>query len=106
MLKWRAWYADGRVFSYKDVMWQKLPAKGLVGVVIYETPPYRRIMDGGDWFWLENGDLHVSATHDEWGKWVNPPDVPCKSCVKQGQAMSNEAFEGIQKEMLEATEWP
>jgi hypothetical protein len=104
-MKWRAFYADGSRFSSAEMHWQALPATGLVGVVIYLEPPYRRIIDGHDWVWMEGVELHAVTTHAEWGRWA-PKPVACGSCVKQGAAMDDDAFAAVQAEMLAARTVP
>lgn len=106
MLKWKAWYEDGRKFSSADTMWQDLPNRGMVGVVVYEEYPYRRILDGGDWYWLENGDIHQTNTHEEWGQFLPAPDINCTSCLKRSGVMSDTAWKRIQAQMIGDRTWP
>lgn len=103
---WRAYYADGRTFGSGDVEWSALPPTGLVGVVVFLDPPYRRIIDGFDWIYMADGELHTVMTHDTWGEWADRPDVPCDSCVKQGAGMDDDAWDAIQRRMFNDREWP
>lgn len=100
---WRAYYADGRTFASNEVLWLHLPPTGLVGVVVFLEPPYRRIIDGHDWIWLEDGEFHTVMTHPEWGKWAERPDAPY---VKQGAGMDDQAWEAMQQRMFEDRIWP
>lgn len=107
---WRAWYADGKVYSSAAVAWAYLPAEGIVGAVEYLDPsgsPQRRRLDGADWIWMdEDGVLHASETHPEWGQFVDPPEgVPVEMLKKSGR-MPDEAWERVRREMLEARTWP
>lgn len=106
MQGWRAWYDDDGVYSSAHVAWADLPETGMVGVVVYEEPPYRRIVDGGDWYWMEDGMIHCTETHGDWGLFVEPPKVACQACVKKSGDMSDDAFRAVQREMMEARAWP
>jgi hypothetical protein len=99
---WRAYYADGARYSSADTAWQALPGEGLVGVVVYLDEPYRRILDGHDWIWLEDGAFRLVDTHPKWGKWAEKPAVRCASCLKRGAGMDNEAWAAVQAEMMAA----
>lgn len=100
--RWRAWYADGAVYSSADVAWADLPAEGMVGVVVYLAHPYRRIVDGADWYWLADGEVHALMTHKAWGQFVEAPaDVPAR-VLKRSGVLGDEEWEGVRREMLEA----
>lgn len=105
-MAWRAYYADGSRYESTDVDWRDLPAEGLVGVVVFHDPPYRQIVDGGDWFYLDDdGTPATTATADQWGEWVDPPDAP-ETEVKRGQALSDVAWERVRHEMIDDRTWP
>lgn len=104
MIGWRAYYADGRRVDSSESTWAGLPGEGLVGVVVFEDPPYRRVVYGGDWTWVENGEIRKSGT--TWIGFVDPPDVSCRSCVKRGAAMPDAEFEAVQVEMMGDKRWP
>lgn len=106
MLGWRAYYSDGRTFASDGVAWAHLPPEGMVGVVVYLEPPYRTLLTGGDWYWMEDGEIRRTKNHPEWGEWADPPEVECAACVKKSGAMSDDAFEALLVEMMEAREWP
>ena len=88
-----------------DVRWQELP-DGIVGVVVYLDPPYRRIVDGHDWIWLADGEFRAKSTHATWGRWKPKPKGVCGACVKRGAAMPDDLWAGAQRAMLEAREAP
>lgn len=104
MKGWRAYYADGRRIDSSESSWAKLPPEGVVGVVEFQDPPYRKLHDGGDWIWMEEGEILVSGT--VWNGWVDPPNVRCQSCIKRGAAIEDEEFEAIQAEMMADKRWP
>jgi hypothetical protein len=107
MLGWRAWMYDGTVYPGTTLSeWQQVPKMGVVGVVVYLDPPYRRIIDGYDWIWLEDGEFKTIPTHDEWGKWNDPPTKKCDPCLKRGAGVEDEAWAEMQREMIEAKEAP
>lgn len=118
-MKWRAWYATSRtewvVYSSGETAWEDIPPgdpdvpEGVVGVVVYlstTVTPYRRIVDGVDWCWLEDGRVQSVETHEEWGKYAPAPEGVDPAILKQCVAMDDEAFAAVQREMREAREWP
>jgi hypothetical protein len=104
--RWRAWYEDGSVYSCADVPWRELPAEGIVGVVVYREPPYRQIIDGGDWYWIADDEVRRVMTHEEWGQFAPAPKVGCLSCLKRSGVMDDDAFAEVQREMMAAREPP
>ena len=109
MTGWRAWHWDGDlvdVYSSSELRWQDLPRRGVVGVVVYLDPPYRRIIQGHDWVWLEDGALLSITTADEWGEWAPAPEVDCAACLKRGAGVPDEPWARIQSEMTGARECP
>lgn len=118
MIGWRAWYATSRttwvVYSSAE-SWEDIPPgdpdvpEGVVGVVEYlsrDVTPYRRIVDGVDWCWLEDGRIRSVETHDEWGKYADPPDGVDPALLKQCAPMDDDAWAEVQAEMLAARESP
>lgn len=107
VIGWRAWYAGGRTFSSDETDWTDLPDDGVLGAMVYyadRSPggvPYRRIVSGGDWYHLVDGEPACTATHDEWGEWVDPPDAPDAE-LKRGRGVHDEEFEAVHAEMLES----
>lgn len=119
MSGWRAWYATSRttwvVYSSAETAWEEIPPgdpdvpEGVVGVVVYlsETvTPYRRIVDGVDWCWLEDGVVRSVDTHPEWGKYADPPEDVDPAILKRCVAMDDDAWSEVQREMLAAREAP
>ena len=106
MRGWRAYYASGERIDSSESSWANLPANDLVGVVVFKDPPYRHMIDGYDWVWMEDGEIHLTETHSEWGKWSDPPQLDCNSCLKKGVGMDDEDFASLQSEMFEDRRWP
>jgi hypothetical protein len=98
--------ADGTTYSSAECVWTEVPAEGVVGVVVYLDPPYRRIIDGHDWVWMEGGEFRIVGTHDQWGSWAPKPETSCGGCVKRGVGVPDDRWEAIQREMMEARAWP
>lgn len=105
-LRWRAYYSDGRTFASGDVAWAALPPDGCVGVVVFNEPPYRRILDGYDWVYMLDGKLFTVETNPVWGEWAAKPALRCLSCVKRGEAMEDEAWQAMRRRMFEDRTWP
>lgn len=106
MSGWRAYYADGATYDSRNTDWADLPSAGIVGVIVFYNDPYRHIIDGGDWFYLdETGHPECSDTHDEWGEWVDPPDVPREE-LKRGDGMADEEWADLHDEMVDDKTWP
>lgn len=106
---WRAWYEDGSVYASATHTWQGLPAEGIIGVVAYlsETvTPYRQILDGCDWYYLEGEQIKGVENHPEWGQWAEPPWVPCLPCLKKSGAVGDRAWAAVQRDMRAATVAP
>jgi hypothetical protein len=106
---WRAWHWGGEVrtvYSSAETRWQELPRLGIVGVVEYREPPYRLIWDGHDWIWVEGGAFLIVPTHPEWGQWAEAPTGACNPCLKRGAGVPDGVWIEIQREMMEAREWP
>lgn len=105
MRGWRAFYADGSEYTSRESTWRELPERGLVGVVVYLSHPYRQILDGHDWMWMEDGAIKVRDTHPEWGRWAVRPDVP-DDMLKRGEAMDDDAWEDVRARMMGARSCP
>lgn len=108
MRGWRSWYSVLRrewvVYSSAEWELHELPREGCLGFVVYLDPPYRYIVLGGDWYWLENGKFHASDTI--WNGYVDPPGVACSSCLKRSGVLDDDVWAEVQREMMEAREWP
>jgi hypothetical protein len=106
---WRAWVWDGEaveVYASDDTEWRDVPRLGVVAVVVYLDPPYRRIIDGHDWIWVEDGAFQVVDTDPEWGEWAAPPDRVNEPGCKRGSAVPDDVWAEIQQAAMEAREWP
>lgn len=98
---WKAWYTRGRVYDSDDTDWKDLPRTGVLGVVVYLEPPYRRLESGGDWYYIEDGEPVSTNTHPQWGSWIDPPDAPIDE-LKRGEGTSDEKWDKVHTEMMEA----
>lgn len=104
-MRWRAWYADGSVYSSDETSWPDLPPRGMVGVVVFLDGGYRELVQTRDWFWMDaDGQIDGVPTHPVWGCWADTPDAPAEM-VKQGEGLPDEKWTEIQEEMM-ATRWP
>lgn len=100
-MRWRAWYCiDDEVVVYdsESSSWASLPLDGLQIIVVAE-PGGRRIIDGGDWYWLYDGAFDYIPSGD-WGTQTLPPVLQCVSCIKRGVAVSDEMFNSICAEAM------
>lgn len=102
---WKAFYTLDRVFSSENSNWADLPSAGIVGVVVYYEKPYRDILTGGDWFYLEGECPDSTGTHDNFGDYVDPPSVP-EDELKKGVMIPDDDFQKIRSRMTEDKEWP
>lgn len=83
MRGWRAWYADGQVFASTRTAAQWLPRCGLALVIEYLAPPYRNIVQGGDWY-VFDGERWWHTGTGPWGTWRPEPEggVVIRSCSR------------------------
>lgn len=96
---WRAYYTGGRRFANDRYLWADLPSQGVLGVVVFKYKPYRDIVTGGDWYWLDDGVPTCGDT--TWDGWVEPPDEPH---LKRGAA--DGGYETVYEQMIEDRSWP
>lgn len=96
---WRAHYRGGVTFDSSEARPVELPAD-LPGVVEFLERPYRRIVDGGDWLWWEDGRWHASGT--VWGGWVEKPHPD----AIRGLALPDDEWEAVRRRMIEDRDWP
>lgn len=107
MLGWRTWYADGAVYSSSRTTWVALPELGVVVVVVYYDAftaggvQYRRILDGGDWYW----PWAKSATSGARGAWIEPPPHVPRALLKRGVWVSDLTFDIITQRAWDSR-WP
>lgn len=105
-IQWRAYYTDSRIFSSNAVDWVDLPDKGIIGVIVFFNPPYRELVKGGDWYYLDDtGKPTCTETHEEWGKWVDKPNVSDEE-IKRSGSVSDDRWEEIEIEMMGDKQWP
>lgn len=78
---------------------------GVVGVVEFGEPPYRKVWDGYDWIWREDSEFRVVDSHPEPGKWMPAPEVP-ESSLKAGEQVPDDVWPEIREAMLNDREWP
>ena len=95
---WRAYYGDGSTVDSQQQEPDDL-ADGVAGIVEFLEPPYRKIIDGGDWFWYDGDRWHASDT--VWGGWV---ERPSRNAVR-GAGLDDEDWETIRQRMLSDTNW-
>jgi len=94
-LRWAAVY-EGRVwYRWDETPWVALPAQGMLGVIQFAPHGYRTLYSSGDWYWCYEGRLGYVRSPTAWGTWALPPEIPCKSCVKQGVTVSDEEFQVV-----------
>lgn len=99
MLGFYAWYTEGRLFrgvNYDD--WVPLPKEGLLGVVVFRKTgktPY----DGADWTWFDGREWGFVPSVSWDGTYEPKPALPCSSCIKRGDAVSDDEYEKVALEM-------
>lgn len=86
---WRAWYANGGIFSSQDILPEDLPTFGMQAVVLYFEPPYREYIWGSD-FIIWTGTTFVGSMTKLEGK------------VFPGSYISDEGFDYIQTQAMAA----
>lgn len=99
---WKAWYADGSIYDSRSTRWTELPKTGIIGVVVYYEKPYRNLVYGGDWYYIDGGVPTCTDTV-EWGSWVDPPDVPPEELKQSGTL---EDFDSVLDTMMGDKQWP
>ena len=106
----RAWYSDGRTFD--ATRFQDFPEEGAYGFVEFEDAVtaggirYRRIVGGGDWYYLDDaGRIQKVQPDPTMGQWAEKPPG-CQSCIKRSAPhLPAEEWDRIDAEMMEAA-WP
>lgn len=96
---WRAHYGIGDTVDSVETSYGDLP-DGLPGVVEFLEPPYRKIVDGGDWLWMEDG--RWQATGSVWGGWVDRPHP----YAIRGKALADGEWRQLRRQMMNDREWP
>jgi hypothetical protein len=92
MLVWSVWYDDGtglqRFHSAKHD-WSDIPDKpGVQIVLVCEEPPYRRVIHGSDWYWINDRGIPRSSGNDGFpdGKWRPKPHPAARAGVTIDEA--------------------
>ena len=99
MIAWRAFYADGSVYDSDTTPYEDLPREGMVGVVEYEGEPYRKVVQGADWYWFSAGRWHKKPT-GAWGTWKPKPG--CCDPIRSTTRLADDHYESIHRAMLDA----
>jgi hypothetical protein len=81
--------------------WERMPKKGFLIAIRYNEPPYRDQLKGGDWYWWWD----CVTTHEEWGKWADPPEGIDPKMLKQGEGIPDEEWEPVYAEAMAAKVW-
>lgn len=106
-IAWRAYYADGQVYTSREHTPLTLPREGLVCVLEYlaeEWAPskhYRRIVSLGDWYWY--GERWEKVKTGEWGEW-QPKPVP--EAIRSTQKIPETQYRAIMDTVMAAQELP
>lgn len=95
MAGWLAIYSDRSEYASSTTTWAELPETGVQVVVVFFNDGTRQINDGADWYWLEDERVRTVSS-GPWGTWKERPDLPCRSCVKQGEGIDDAEFAVIQ----------
>lgn len=100
---WRAYYDPFSTHDSNEYKWSELPDERMVGVVVFRERPYRELVSGGDWYYLDRGAPAASDT--TWNGWVDPPDAPDKE-LKQGIGLPDDMWEAYRIMMARDKAWP
>lgn len=100
MQKWTAYYTEGRVFRSEDISWQELPESGVLIVVVH-FEGRRNVLEGADWYYLDQGEFRVVLSKS-WAGWEPKPQINCASCIKQGVGISDEEFWELYKKVWDS----
>ena len=95
MVRWRAYYTEGREFDSTDDDWSDLPSDGVLAVNVYLERPVKQTIYGYDWYFhipdtdVFGGDDHGDVTERypgaiiKRGKWISYDDwIDFQSHVK------------------------
>lgn len=95
-MEWEAWYADGGRYTSVD----DLPAEGMVGAVEYLEPPYRVIVDGGNWYVFERGRWSKTGDGADTGRFGRRPQGAV--VVRSAPSLPDDEWREIQRAMFRA----
>lgn len=105
VIGWKAWYTNDRQYNSIDHNPKDLPDTGLLFIKEFgDNGRYFRVLDGGDWYYYEDGRWHRVGS-DSWDGWVDPPAVKCDKCLKRGDGVSDKMFSEM-TELVWESEWP
>jgi acetyl-CoA acetyltransferase len=93
-VRWRAWYANGREYSSKDSLWQKLPKQGCVIVKWWPNCGDDSIIRIGDEFFSVN--LPTREFETLAGMYAT------RGMLKFGELMESQAYAAIYERALAA----
>lgn len=95
-MRFRVWWADGGITDGTTTeAWKSLRPGGVVWVTRFHGT-HRAFYSGGDWYYLEDGDLRYVPS-GEWGTHQSKPEG-CRDCIKRGVGVSDEMFRRIEAE--------
>lgn len=103
VLGWRAYFSGGRTYDSVLHTWGELPRSEALVFVVYHPRPYRTVVDGGDWYWLDGGMVRCSPTHEQKGSWV--PRCGGDSSIA-GLWVDDDVFAAVKAEAMAAKECP
>ena len=100
-MRFTAYYTEDRVYrgDYDD--WLEMPAEGLL-IVIEHRSTGRGVFDGGDWYYVEGGEIKYIASK-EWGTWQDPPAINCQSCIKKAGVVTEAQFIAVTERAMRET---
>lgn len=103
--EWRVWYKNGEVLSSTEMAWKDLPYDDVQFVKIKEEEQYLpglhycRILNGKDWYWMDDdGEIHGSMSVG-WDGWIPKPSGVPDHMIKRGTGMDLELFNQMNKEV-------
>lgn len=103
-MKWRAWFTRNREFIGEGhAHFLRLPATGAIRFNLYCETGFTSY-DGADWYWSEGGTIKKIPSQS-WDGYEPKPLVSCASCVKRGDAVSDEEFARVSEQGQEAVTW-
>lgn len=99
VVRFRAWYTEGRVFDgsgFKD--WQALPDDGVLTVMLWFANGTRRVEQGNDFYWATPEGLYAHSNDA-------PEEIERRylgASVKRGKWVTDAEMEQVASAALEA----